>query len=154
MQTVIITILEDALAASMESLLWKYGSAIEGADNFKLVYNTKSSRTSNAVDAHVIDDSFETRAQEAIDYLRDFMPEVEETAGAKQITLSMSNRWSGSQKTLKAAMEKYILDGMMNDWLTATAPTEAAIYGARLDDDVNKIKADIYSLRKPIIPQS
>ena len=151
MQTIVITILKDGIATSMETLLWKYGSAIEGAENFKLVYNTKSSKATNAVDARVIDDAWETRTQEAIDFLRDFAPEVSQTAGSKVVTLLMSARWGGSQTTLKAAMEKYILDAMMHDWLTATAPNEATLYGNRLADDEKKIKTDAYSLRKPAI---
>lgn len=151
MQTIVITILKDNIATSMETLLWKYGSAIEGAENFKLVYNTKSSKSTNAVDARVIDDSWETRTQEAIDQIRDFSPEVTETAGSKVVTLEMSDRWEGSGQRLKAAMEKYILDGMMHDWLTATAPNEAALYGNRLGEDGKKIKTNAYSLRKPAI---
>ena len=149
MQTVVIIILKDYLATSMETLLWKYGSSIEGAENFRLVYNTKSDSANNAVDARVIDDSWEARTQEAIDFLRDFAPTVVQTAGSKTVTLSMSSRWGGSQPTLKAAMEKYILDAMMNDWLTATAPNEATLYGNRLAEDEKKIKVDAYSLRKP-----
>lgn len=153
MQTVFITILKDSIATSMETLLWKYGSAIEGAENFKQVYNTKSSRTSNAVDARVIDDAWEMRTQEAIDFLRDFSPSVTETAGSgsKEVTLSMSPRWGGSQTTLKAAMEKYVLDAMMHDWLTATAPNEAALYGNRLTEDEKKLKDNIYSLNPPVL---
>lgn len=151
MQTIVITILKDGIATSMETLLWKYGSAIEGAENFKQVYNTKSSKATNAVDARVIDDAWETRTQEAIDFLRDFAPDVNQTAGSKVVTLQMSSRWGGNQTTLKAAMEKYILDGMMHDWLTATAPNEAALYGNRLADDEKKIRTDAYSLRKPAI---
>ena len=135
----------------METLLWKYGAAIEGAENFRQVYNTKSDSTNNAVDARVIDDAWEMRTQEAIDFLRDFAPDVNQTAGSKVVTLSMSSRWGGSQSTLKAAMEKYILDAMMHDWLTATAPNEAPMYGNRLAEDEKKIKADAYSLRKPAI---
>lgn len=150
MQVVPITILKDTIATSMETLLWKYGSAIEGADNFKQVYNTKAAGN-NAVDARVIDDSWETRTEEAIGFLRDFAPTVEATAGSKVVTLNMSSRWGGSQGTLKAALEKYILDGMMHDWLTATAPNEAPMYGNRLAEDEKKIKADVYSLRKPAI---
>lgn len=149
MQTVVITMLKDGIATSMETLLWKYGSAIEGADNFKQVYNTKSSKTTNAVDARVIDDSWEARTQEAIDFLRDFSPEVTETAGSKVVTLSMSSRWGGGGTKLKAALEKYILDAMMHDWLTVTAPNEATLYGNRLADDEKKIKSEAYSLRKP-----
>lgn len=151
MQTVVIIILKDYLATSMETLLWKYGAAIEGAENFRQVYNTKSDSTNNAVDARVIDDAWEMRTQEAIDFLRDFAPDVNQTAGSKVVTLSMSSRWGGSQSTLKAAMEKYILDAMMHDWLTATAPNEAPMYGNRLAEDEKKIKADAYSLRKPAI---
>ena len=151
MQTVVITILKDSIATSMETLLWKYGSAIEGAENFRLVYNTKSSKATNAVDARVIDDAWEMRTQEAIDFLRDFSPSVTETAGSKVVTLSMSSRWGGGGTKLKAAIEKYILDAMMHDWLTVTAPNEATLYGNRLADDEKKIKAEAYSLNKPAI---
>lgn len=149
MQTIVITILKDTIATSMETLLWKYGSSIEGAENFKLVYNTKSSRSTNAVDARVIDDSWETRAQEAIDLLRDFVLSVSQTAGSKVVTLSMPDRWAGSQPTLKAAVEKYITDAMMSDWLTVTAPNEAVLYTNRLEGDEKKIKVNIYSKGAP-----
>lgn len=149
MQIVVITILKDTIATSMETLLWKYGSSIESAENFKLVYNTKSSRAKNAVDARVIDDAWETRTQEAIDFLRDFAPDVNQTAGSKVVTLSMSSRWRGSQSTLKAAMEKYILDGMMADWLNTTAPTEAAIYATRLQQDTENIITELYTKGAP-----
>lgn len=146
-----ITITRDTIATSMETLLYKYGSSIENAENFKLVYNTKSSKSVNSVDARVIDDAWETRTQEAIDILRDFAPSVSPTTGTKAVTITMSSRWGGSQSTLKAAMEKYILDAMMHDWLTATAPNEAPMYGNRLAEDERKIKVIAYSLRKPAI---
>lgn len=151
MQTIVITISKDSIAKSMETLLWKYGSSIEGADNFRLVYNTKSDSANNAIDARVIDDSWETRTQEAIGFLRDFTPSVTQTAGTKTVSVPMSDRWGGNQNTLKSAVEKYILDAMMHDWLTATAPNEATLYENRLAGDERKIKADAYSLKKPSI---
>ena len=149
MQTVIVTLSRDEMATSIETLLWKYGSAIEGAENFKAVYNTKSDRSKNAVDARVIDDSWETRSQEAIDALRDFAPSVSESAGSKVVTLSISDRWGGSANTLRGAMERYIVNGMMADWLSATAPSEAPMYANQLADCALRIASIVNSLNPP-----
>lgn len=151
MQTIIITLSRDEIATAVENLLYKYGKGIEEAENFIKVYNTMSSRAKVSVDAHVIDDSWETRTQNAIDFIRDFNPTVTASAGSKVVSLSMSDRWGGSQPTLKAAMERYITDGMMNDWLEVTAPNEATIYGNRLESDEKRIKNIIYSLGKPAV---
>lgn len=146
-----IQINRDNIATTMETLLWKYGSAIEGAENFKQVYNTQSDRTNNTLDARIVNDSWETRTQEAIDLLRDFSPTVTSGTGTKTIAMTMSNRWLGSEETLKAALERYIVDGMMCDWLNATAPNEAPQYSSRIPNDEKKIKDNIYSLGKPTL---
>ena len=125
-----IQINRDNIATTMETLLWKYGSAIEGAENFKQVYNTQSDRTNNTLDARIVNDSWETRTQEAIDLLRDFSPTVTSGTGT---------------------LERYIVDGMMCDWLNATAPNEAPQYSSRIPNDEKKIKDNIYSLGKPTL---
>ena len=151
MQTIEIRIVKDDIAVLMESLLWKYGSSIAGAENFKQVYNTQSSRTSNAVDARVINDSWEMRTQEALDIIRDFSPSVTEVAGEKTVSVQMSARWAGTPLTLKQVLDQYIVDSMMVDWLTVTAPSEAEKYVSRLVFDEKRIKANVYSLKRPSI---
>lgn len=146
-----LNIVKADLALAMETLLWKYGSAIEGADNFKIVYNTKSDRAHNTLDASIIDNSWDTRSDEAIAFLKEFVSQVTTTAStSKVIAMSVTNRWGGNQTALFSLVKKYILDGMMSDWLAVTAPSEAPMYSTRLAEDEMRIKAELYTKKQPL----
>ncbi|MBO4787019.1 MAG: hypothetical protein J5510_08125 [Prevotella sp.] len=151
MANINITINKAAIISTVESLLWKYGKAIEGADNYKQVYNTHSEHGVNTVDNKVLSDSFIARSREAIELLRDYMSGAitYDTAGNPSVTLAMSTRWSGRQSTLQSMVDEYVSDGMMADWLHVTSPNEAAIYNTKLVADADKISSDIHSLGRP-----
>lgn len=152
MQTITISFTKANIITSIESLLWKYGAAVETTENFKTVYNIQSMSRSNNVDLRVLADSFLTRTREALDMLRDFMSgsiSFDSTTGDPSVTINMSARWLGRQDTLQKALNKYVCDGIMFDWLTVTAPTEAAIYSKQLDIDEKEAKSNLYSLGKP-----
>lgn len=154
MQTITITFTKSSIVTSIESLLWKYGASIETTENFKHVYNTQASSATNNVDAKVLSDSFRERTHEAIDIIRDFMDgaiSYDPVTGDPTVTLKMSDRWLGRQRTLKNALDNYVEDGMLFDWLSVTAPQEAAVYGNKLAADEKEIVANINSLGKPTI---
>ena len=152
MTTVSITITKAEILKSVESLLWKYGKAIEGVDNYKQVYNTHSQNGTNNVDARVLGDSYTTRVREVADIMRDFViGNISDngTTGVTTITLSMPTRWSGLQDTLQKRVNKYVVDCMMFDWLTATAPAEAPMYGNQIVKDEQDIKVELYAKGRP-----
>ena len=151
MQTVTITIDKTELLKTVESLLWKYGAAIEGADNYKQVFNTKSEHGTFAVDNRVLSDSFGTRSKQAIDIMRDFVHgniNYDEN-GSPTVTLSMPERWNGRAATLSAKLIKYVTDGMMADWLVVTVPAEAPMYSTQLPQDETDIKVELYAKGTP-----
>ena len=156
MAQVTITLAVSAMVLDAESLLWKYGNGIEGEGNDKAVNNVKSDGGSKAVDAHVLEASCVGRVNEVVEMLYDFSPAVAESSGTYTIGLTMSDRWGGETPTAKtatltAAMKKYILDGMMSDWLNVTAPSEASVYTNKLAGDAREIRNNIYTLNKPAI---
>lgn len=138
--------------ATVETQLWKYGGAIENGDNYKQVYNTKSDSNNNAVDHRLLSDSWEMRALEVCDFLRDFGAAVEETTGVKTITVTMTARWSSNQTTLQDLCVRYVTDGMMADYLNVAAPNEAVIYANRLQADEQRVKNNLYSVNPPTLP--
>lgn len=152
MQQITITIDKVELLKTVESLRWKYGSATEVADNYKQVYNTKAEHGANAVDNRVLSDSFATRTKLAADMMRDFIQgniAYDAETGSPTITLSMPDRWRGRLATLTAKLVKYVSDGMMNDWLTVTAPSEAPMYSTQLQQDETDIKVELYAKGTP-----
>jgi hypothetical protein len=150
MAQITITIDKGAAVTSVESLLWKYGKSIEGAENYKQVYNTHAAHGSNAVDNKVLTDSFVKRSKEAIELMRDFLYQVvysvDDSTG---VTLDMPTRWASNAVLLQAAVSRYVEDGMMADWLNVTAPSEATIYTTRLPQDTTDIRVELYSKRQP-----
>lgn len=152
MQTVNITISKDALVKSVENLLWKYGKAIEDADNYKQVYNVQSEHGAHTVDNKVLSDSFVRRSKEAIDLMREFVTGNISygTDGSPAFVLNMPERWIGKEALLQAAVNRYVEDGMMADWLNVTAPNEAAIYTTRLTQDSTDITVELYKKGRPL----
>ena len=147
-----ITITKADMVATVESLLWKYGKSIEGAENYKLVYNTLSEHGANAVDDKVLSNSFVKRSREAIEVLRDFISGnigYDATTGSPTVTLAMPTRWASRTALLQAAVNRYVEDGMMADWLNVTAPSEAAVYVTRLQSDATDIKVELYAKKQP-----
>lgn len=150
-QTINITIGKAELVKTVESLLWKYGNAIEGAENYKQVWNTKSEHGANAVDGRVQEDGFKKRAMEAIDIMREFIVgDIDTATDSISVELSMPTRWVGKETLLQSAVDGYVTDGMMADWLNVTAPTEAAIYSTKLQQDKTNIETELYKRGKPL----
>lgn len=152
MANINITITKANMVSTVESLLWKYGKSIEGADNYKLVYNTHSEHGVNAVDNKVLSDSFAKRSREAIEVLRDFISgnvSYNIATGDASVTLNMPTRWASKDTLLQAAVDRYVEDGMMADWLNVTAPTEATIFTTRLPQDETDIRVELYAKKQP-----
>jgi hypothetical protein len=152
-QTINITIGKAELVKTVESLLWKYGNATEGADNYKQVWNTKAEHGANTVDDRVLTDGFKKRSREAIDILREFIVgniNYDVTTGSPSVVLSMPTRWVGKETLLQSAVDGYVADGMMVDWLNVTAPTEAAIYVTKLQQDKTNIETELYKRGIPL----
>lgn len=151
-QTINITIGKAELVKTVESLLWKYGNAIEGAENYKQVWNTKAEHGAYSVDNRVLTDGFVKRSREAIDLLREFIygEIIYSTDGDAAIVLNMPTRWVGKETLLQAAVDGYVADGMMVDWLNVTAPTEAALYATKLQQDKTNIETELYKRGTPL----
>lgn len=134
-----------SLTKSVETLLWKYGNAIEGADNFKQVSNVKTDTVNDKADKRLLDDSYAKRVNKAADIMREYVTDVEGSV----IRLALPNNWGGDQKVLKTLVEDYVTNGMMVDWLNPTAPNEAALYGVALKDAEQSVKSEIYAIGVP-----
>lgn len=154
MQNITIDISKSELVKSAESLLWKYGVATDVEKNAKSVNNVKADSVSRPVDARVLKDSFDKRFEQVTNILMDFITDIQH-GGYKNspisVLLSFSSRWKGKATMLQEAVNKYILDGMMVDWLNVTAPSEATTYLSQIDGDKKNITNIAYSLGKPEI---
>lgn len=152
MANINITITKANMVATVESLLWKYGKAIEGDANYKQVFNTQSEHGAYNVDDKVLSDSFVNRSREALEMLKEFISgsiNYDATTGDPSVTLSMPTRWASKDTLLQAAVNRYVEDGMMADWLNVTAPTEAAVYTTRLPQDETDIRVVLYAKGRP-----
>lgn len=152
MANINITISKSDMFSTVESLLWKYGKTIEGVDNYKQVYNTHAEHGANAVDNKVLTDAFVKRSREALDVLKEFISgsvSYDVSTGNPSVTLAMPTRWGSQQSLLQAAVNRYVEDGMMADWLNVTAPTEATIYSTRLPQDETDIRVELYTKKQP-----
>lgn len=152
MANINITISKADMLKTVETLLWKYGKTIEGADNYKQVYNTQAEHSADLRDNRLLSDSFITRSREAIDILKDFISgtiSYDANDGSPAVVLNMPTRWASQQTLLQSAVNRYVEDGMMSDWLNVTAPTEAAIYNTRLPQDAVDIKVELYAKKQP-----
>lgn len=152
-----IDIVKSDMTANAESLLWKYGVTTENT-GAKQANNVKADSASKPVDNRLLSNSMVKRAAKAADLMHDFGATMTETQTADtppvpiiRYTVSVSSRWLGTETMLKEALEKYILDGMMTDYLNVTAPDEAQMFSSQLAEDANTIKNIIYSLGKPAI---
>lgn len=152
MANINITITKANMVATVETLLWKYGKSIEGDANYKQVFNTQSEHGTYDVDNKVLSDSFIKRSREAIEMLRDFISgsiNYDATTGDPSVTLNMPTRWASKDTLLQAAVDRYVEDGMMADWLNVTAPTEATIFTTRLTQDETDIRVELYAKKQP-----
>lgn len=157
MTTITIDIVKADMTKDAESLLWKYGIAVENT-GARQANNVKSDSGSRPVDSRLLANSMMKRAAKAADIMHDFSANVTEAQTADQppvpvirFTASVSARWLGTATTLKEALEKYILDGIMTDYLNVTAPSEVQMYSSQLADDINAIRKNIYSLKEPVV---
>lgn len=157
MTPITIDIEKAKMTADAESLLWKYGVATEGAGT-KQANNVKSDSGSRPVDSRLLANSMMKRAAKAADIMHDFGTTIAEIAtedtppvDVVRFTVNVSSRWLGTETTLQEALEKYILDGMMTDYLNVTAPGEVQMYSSQLADDINAIRKNIYSLKEPAV---
>lgn len=149
MTEISMTFNKSAAVKSVESLLFKYGAAIEGADNYRQVFNTQSDSTNDTLDEKAMSDTYDARSKEAFSMLKDFGVEVSLAGDVTTVSLSMPSRWNGKTAMLQGALERYIEDGMMADWLNVTAPGESSIYTNRLQQDVADINKELYTKGAP-----
>lgn len=146
-----ITLNRSARIASVESLLWKYGNAMDGDGNYKQVYNIHSQHDADAVDNKVLSDSYKKRVGEVMDLLRDFTQSVthDDLNNTDTVILAMPSRWQGRQSALQSLVDGYIDDGMMADWLSVTSPSASAEFITRLQRDETNINLELYHKRQP-----
>jgi hypothetical protein len=131
MEPITIDIYRDNMTKNAESLLWKYGVAVENT-GVRQANNVKSDSDSRPVDSRLISDSMVKRAAKAADLMHDFGATVAPNSMSDdrppqpiiRYTVNMSSRWLSSTAILREALEKYILDGIMTDYLNVTAPSE------------------------------
>lgn len=130
-------------------LVYKYANAIEGADNAKAVRNMKSDRIDDTADALLVDNNFDKRLKEVVSLMRDFGAAATTSGDNVTVAFVTTSRWAGTEAALLSLAKTYILDGMLADWYNSTAPTEAAIYTARLPQDETNMKAELYAKGVP-----
>ena len=148
MQTFNLIISKTTIATMMEALVWKYANAVDNDGNPKGVRNIKSDRVDDALDSLIVSGAWAKRTNEVVSMVREFAGTV---SGTDTITIAMTmpTRWNGKQATLQSHVDKYILDGLMVDWFNVTAPTEAAIYITKLQNDVTDITTELYTKGAP-----
>ena len=147
--TITITLTKEDMLASVQSLIWKHGEAIDNGENYRQVYGVKADGDNNAVDHRVLADAWERHAMDLCDMMRDYGASVTETTGTKTISLGMSARWASNDNTLKSLCDKYVSDGIIAEWYKAVDPNEAAAYITRMEADRRAIRSNIYSLNPP-----
>lgn len=145
---VTLSISKTTIAKTMESLVYKYANAIDNEGNPKGVRNLKSDRIADTVDAFIVNGRIEKRINEVLSIAREFVNSVTGT-DPLSINLNMPDRWNGQQASLQSFVEQYILDGLMADWLSATAPSEAPMYANLLPKDTENIIAELYTKGAP-----
>ena len=144
-----IIISKSAVKTEFEVMVYKYANAIEGADNAKAVRNVKSDRIDDTADALLVDNNFDKRLKEVVSLMRDFGAAATTTGDNVTITFVATSRWAGTEASLQSLVKTYILDGMLADWFNTSAPTEAAIYTARLPQDATNINVELYTKGVP-----
>lgn len=144
-----IAISKDDVKAEFEVLTYKYASAIEGDGKPKAVRNIKSDRLDDDADELLVNSSFDRRVDEVVGIMRDFNPITILSAGAITVVFEVTGRWAGREESLSSLVDRYIIDGMLSDWLSTTAPSEAAIYTAKLPQDISDIKVELYKRKAP-----
>lgn len=152
MRYITISFNKAGILREVETLLYKYGSTIEGADNFKQVYNVKSNSAEATEDAQLMTASFKKMAYKFAGVAKEFLqgPISEITSGNEttgySMTLALSDNWGSSAPMLQQIADKYVEDGMMADWLKVTAPNEAALYSVALKQDEGEIITELYAV--------
>lgn len=146
---VMIEISKPNVKTEFEVLVYKYANAIEGQDNAKAVRNVKSDRIDDVADALLVDNSFDKRLDEVVSLMHDFSVSVNAVGNNMNVAFSVPTRWAGLSDNLLSAAKRYIIDGMMIDWLNVTSPTEAAVYTARLPQDKTDILVELYAKKQP-----
>lgn len=144
------TILIDEVVNEFETLVWKYANSIEGEGNDKAVHNIKSNQADVDIDTLLAENNLYKLLNEVLSIMSDFSPTFAITTNTITVTFTTRNRWAGRDVTLASLVKTYILDGMMVDWLNVTAPSEAAIYVARLPQDKENIIVELYKKKAPV----
>lgn len=144
-----IVISKSGVKTEFEVLAYKYANAIEGADNAKAVRNVKSDRIDDAADALLVDNNFDKRLKEVVSLMHDFSANATTSGDNVTIAFTITSRWAGTESTLQSAAKSYILDGMLADWFNASAPTEAAVYATRLQQDTTNLVNELYKKGAP-----
>ena len=148
MVEVTLSISKSGIIQVVESLAWKYAVAKDNGNNVKQTNNTKADGAGRAVDNTILSDSFSKRFNDVVDLVRDFLYSVTGT-DPKVITIAVSGRWGGDQNALTDAVKDYITNGMMADWLNATANGDAQAYASLREGNRSAITNMVYSLKKP-----
>lgn len=142
-----ITIPVQNVKTEFESWVYKYANALE-ADG-KSVRNLKADRVDDTLDALLVNNSFDKRLKEVVSIMHDFGAVASASGNNTVVTFNTSGRWAGTVAAVLSLVKTYILDGMMVDWLNVTAPSEAAIYVAKLPQDATDIKVELYTKGAP-----
>ena len=145
-----ITISSTVLTKEFEGLVWKYANAVEGDNNDKAVHNIKADSVNDALDSFLNNYNVSKHINEIVSMMNDFGSLFTTSGTDYVITFDTRTRWAGSVTTLASLVKDYILDGMMVDWLNVTAPSEAAIYVARLPQDKENIIVELYKKKAPL----
>lgn len=133
-----------------EGLVWKYANAVEGEGNDKAVHNIKADTLNRDIDDFIYNGITGQRLGEVLSIMHDFAPTMSATQSQLTISFTATSRWAGSEEAMTTLVTRYMLDGLMVDWLNVTAPNEAAIYVARLPQDKENIIVELYKKKEPV----
>jgi hypothetical protein len=133
-----------------EGLVWKYANAVEGEGNDKAVHNIKADTLNRDIDDFIYNGVTGHRLGEVLSIMHDFGPTMSATESQLTISFTATSRWAGSEEAMTTLVTRYMLDGLMVDWLNVTAPTEAAIYATKLQQDKTNIETELYKRGTPL----
>lgn len=148
MQAVTIYINKNNITSLMEALVYKYANMVDNESNPKAVRNIKADIAADTVDQLIAGGYWTRRVNEVIHIMKDFVNSVTDSDEVA-ISLSMTNQWNGNTNALQSLACQYVIDGLMADWLTVTAPAEVPMYANKLPQDEDNIRAEIYSKGEP-----
>ena len=144
-----ITINRELVKSQFENRVYKYANAVDSGQNPKAVRNIKSDVVDDTTDAIVVDTAFDRRLKEVLGIMRDFGAAASTSGDNVSISFDITSRWAGTTTTLQTLVSGYILDGIMADWCNVVAPTEAAVYTAKMTQGIIDIKQELYTKKAP-----